>query len=303
MKSHGVIDLRKRKLGASARRFFFREAPERGGKQPSLRARRRRRKVLLATAFIAACAAILYGISFVSYLPEVTIQNVEIAGAKDVSPEALETFVLSKLTGSKYRFLSSANIFLYPQSEIERSLIENFPRVKSAKVARESLLSTTLRVAVEEREAFARWCSGEDCYLVGDNGFIFAPVGLNAEIKTAYVFRGAIDLAKSPVGQEYAPAHFSELLSLLERMEQAAFRIKDIAVENDQDFSLFLTRGYEVRASFGTDPSTLTKNLDLVLSSDPLRGKEAELEYIDLRFGNRVYFKMKGVQQEATNMR
>jgi hypothetical protein len=39
--------------------------------------------------------------------------------------------------------------------------------------------------------------------------------------------------------------------------------------------------------------------LELVLSSDALQGKEGQLEYIDLRFGDRVYYKLRG-QEEVT---
>ena len=42
------------------------------------------------------------------------------------------------------------------------------------------------------------------------------------------------------------------------------------------------------------------KNLQLVLSSGPLKGKDSELEYVDLRFNNRVYYKLKG-EVETSN--
>ena len=65
-------------------------------------------------------------------------------------------------------------------------------------------------------------------------------------------------------------------------------------LENETDISVPLADGYYIKASFGEDPSELTKNLALILSSDAIKGKIDELEYIDLRFGNRVYYKFKG---------
>ena len=44
----------------------------------------------------------------------------------------------------------------------------------------------------------------------------------------------------------------------------------------------------------------MVRNLQLVLSSNPLNGKASDLQYIDLRFGNRVYYKLKG-EAEATS--
>ena len=51
---------------------------------------------------------------------------------------------------------------------------------------------------------------------------------------------------------------------------------------------------------FGEDPTILVKNLTLILDSDALRGKENLLEYIDLRFGNRMYYKFSGVGAGAS---
>ena len=78
-------------------------------------------------------------------------------------------------------------------------------------------------------------------------------------------------------------------------------------MQNEQDFETRLsalsgsekTGGFAVRASFGNDGEAVVKNLQLVLSSDVLRGRESELEYVDLRFGNRVYYKLKGREQQS----
>ena len=43
----------------------------------------------------------------------------------------------------------------------------------------------------------------------------------------------------------------------------------------------------------GTNPASLVKDFKLVLSSDALKKDIDRLEYIDLRFGNKVYFKLK----------
>jgi hypothetical protein len=59
------------------------------------------------------------------------------------------------------------------------------------------------------------------------------------------------------------------------------------------------TDGFDLKVSFGADPATLVRNLRLVLASEALEGKEADIEYVDLRFGDRVFYKLKGKDQEA----
>ena len=62
-----------------------------------------------------------------------------------------------------------------------------------------------------------------------------------------------------------------------------------------------LADGYFVRASFGQDARALSQNLKLVTVTDPLKSKIKSLEYIDLRFGDRVYYKLVGTAENATS--
>ena len=67
-----------------------------------------------------------------------------------------------------------------------------------------------------------------------------------------------------------------------------------IVVKNDGDAELYL--GSRVNSSkiifkLNADIEKTAQNLGLVLESEELKGKIGTLKYIDLRFGNKVYFK------------
>ena len=89
-------------------------------------------------------------------------------------------------------------------------------------------------------------------------------------------------------------------MELLTELGQAGFTPLGVTVESDTDFSVPLREGFALKASFGESPDELVKNFQLVLASDALQGKESQLEYVDLRFGDRVYYKLLG-QDEATS--
>jgi cell division septal protein FtsQ len=182
---------------------------------------------------------------------------------------------------------------------------EYFSRVADVKVSRESLFATSVTVLVEERTSFARWCEANtealaSCYAMDGTGFVFAPIASTSPgFQTPYVFEGALSATSAPVGQQYLPSTFSALLALLERLGQAGYSPEHIVVEGAQDFSIHLARNFALRASFGMDIGSLIRNFELILSSEALRDREGELEYIDLRFGNRVYYKLKGSEQQS----
>ena len=287
------------------RSLSLRETP----KRPTLRTRRKRLRALAALALTVFLAGAAYGISFASYLPQVSIQDIAVGGVEEGRANLVYAYVETILFDGTHPFFSRANIFLYPRTEIERGVAEYFPRVESVRISRGSLLATTVVVSIQERETFARWCtvvpssftgSGSgSCYIMDRNGFIFAPAATtSASFNTAYVFRGGLSATSSPVGQTYLPGTFAGVLALLERLGQAGFTPLSISAESE-DFSVALAQGFELRASFGANVSALVRDLELVLSSETLRGKEGELEYVDLRFGNRVYYKLKGEAQQS----
>lgn len=318
MLSGSLIDLRpggprKRAQRSQLPLFRFRpfHEPESPKRPAPLRTRRRKARALVALGILILLAGMAYALSWASYLPQVSIGSISVVGAKDVSEELIRRHVEAVLDDGSRHVLSRSNIFFYPREVIEGAIEGFFPRIKSAHTSRSSFLSTTLTVAVEERQLFAKWCLSNQststslsarCYSMDEGGFMFAEIE-NATAQQShsshYVFHGGVD-SENPIGGIFAPGHLPGLLSLLELLGQAGFEAEGATIDGEQDLRVPFKEGFTVKASFGQDASTLTKNLELVLSSDALRNKEADIEYIDLRFENRVYYKLKGGEQQGT---
>jgi len=271
-----------------------------------LRARRRRVRALVALGILVVCGALFYAVSWASYLPQYNISSISVSGARSVSDELVVHTIELALDDGAYHIISRRNVFFYPREALQETLVSALPPVRSARITHPSFSSTEIHVALEEREPFARWCSEAEgpCYLMDEGGFIYAPMEnvdgtLFSTSSTQYVFTGRIASSTLPIGQSFIKAHLPGLVSLLKFLGQAGFAPRGAHVENDQDLSVRLQEGFILKASFGADAGTLVKNLELVLSSDVLEGKRAALEYIDLRFGNRVYYKLKGQEQQS----
>ncbi len=272
-----------------------------------LRARRRRVRIYLVLAALIFVAVLAWTISWVSYLPRFNIRNVSVSGTNAVPPNLIEAFVERELSPDSHPYLSPDNIFLFNTGRLSRDIAGFFPLVKSASVSRPSLFSTTLKVAIVERQPFALWCASaeSDCYQMDDSGFIFAQAPQDAtttiSAATSYIFYGGLATSSIPIGSVFAPAHLPGIVALLQMLSQANFAPQGATVEDDQDFSIPLQQGFYIKASFGEDAEALVNNLQLVLASDALVGKEGELEYVDLRFGDKVYFKLNGQTQTSTS--
>jgi cell division septal protein FtsQ len=301
MSSQRIVDLRKGK--SAPRREAPRVSARTPDRRPSLRDRRRKKRLLIIGSVIVAIALVGYGIRVVSYLPRFTVQDIHVTGAQKVPPEIVEQYLNSILNDGRFHFLSRRDILLYPKHALEMALAKNFPRIESAQISRASLLSNALSVSLTERRPFARWCQNptdapEQCYLLDEHGFIFADSSDASESpSTPYRFSGGIASA-APIGSVFAPGHLSGIVAMMKLLAAANMNATAASIQNDQDFFVTLDQGFYIKASYGEDATQLVRNLQLILNSDALRDKASQLDYIDLRFGNRVYYKLKG-QAEA----
>lgn len=324
MSSGKVIDLRGR---SAVRRpptgqqpLFPPRVPKEKRPMP-LRARRRRVRAIKALIVLLLLLGAAWGVSYVSYLPQFSVQSINVVGAQAVPRDLIENYAWTVINDGSHHFISRGNIFIYPRAVVENAIVGYFPRIKSASVSRSTYLSTALTIRIEERQPFALWCTStsrgagtteNSCYQMDDRGFIFAEVSGAGSVRagTQYIFEGGLPESSgaasttaattpetqsfNPIGKSFVPAHLPGLVTLLRLLGQAGFTPEGAGIESEQDFSVPLAEGFTLKASFGADASTLARNLQLVLSSDALQGKEDLLEYADLRFGDRVYYKLKG---------
>lgn len=130
-----------------------------------------------------------------------------------------------------------------------------------------------------------------------------------------YVFEGGLgtstvsaeatpDTPVNPIGHRFVGAHMPGIIKLLLMLSQAGYAPTGAQVTSMQDFNVPLSSsaddggsGFYIKASFGEDPASIVSNLQLVLSSDALAGKLDQIQYVDLRFGDRVYYKLRGAAE------
>lgn len=267
-----------------------------------MRVQRRRARIIGFGVLGSLLISVAFIASYASYLPQYSVRSVAVEGAQLVPANLIVDYTESLIYNGSHGFFSRANIFLYPKAIIEKDIPLEFPRIKSATVSRSSLLSNAITVTVVERQPFALWCEGVgNCYDMDQNGFIYAQDSANASTSENVTFSGGIATSSlaDPIGQTFAPSHALGLIAFLQQLAQSGFTPLGAQVQSDQDFSVPLSQGFAIYASFGEDAGTLVNNLQLVLSSDALAGQEQNLEYVDLRFGDKVYYKLKGQDETS----
>lgn len=273
-----------------------------------LKKRKRRvfiRKFLLCLfAFLAVLALLVY----ISRITIFNISSVEITGNKLIETETIKTVVEKEITGNYFWFFPKTNIALYPQNNIKNRLHDEFKRLKDINFSIESDgNSKILAVSLSEREALYTWC-GENlpeveikleeysCYFMDDGGYVFdqAP-HFSGEVY--FRFWGPL------AGFYFSTDVFGKVVAFKDFLLNMAIKPTSVYLKKDGDVEIYLSANIlppnAPKIIFKKDFNLekLSENLQAALNTEPLqsnfKNKYSSLLYVDLRYGNKVYYKFR----------
>lgn len=275
-----------------------------------LELKRRRRKVILKRSFFVGffLCIILVGASLFSHLDSFNISKTEIVGNKIIDTEIIQGIIDQELVGNYFWIFPKTNIFFYPKNKIKEELSIKIKRLENIILSikeREMLV-----VSVEERDPKYTWCgatipSGEEgnkpCYFLDQNGYIFdqAPY-FSGDIY--FKFYGLVNQTDDiPSGNFFFEPNFKNFILFKETLEDMELKPTALYLGKGGETKVFLSNesskstGPEIIFKTDSDFQQLAENLQTALSVEPLlsdfKKKYSTLLYIDLRFGNKVYYK------------
>src|SRR3989338_931762 len=159
--------------------------------------------------------------------------------------------------------------------------------IKSVDIDVSTLNNTVLKVTVFEREAKYLWCETEEkCYFMDGDGFIFdeAPY-FSGEVY--FRFYGSSN------------GDFVKLFPFKKIIEDMGLKPIGLSILENSNVEMFLSGKSKPKIIFNatSDFQKIAENLQAALATEPLRSdfknKYSSLLYLDLRYGNKVYFKFK----------
>ena len=264
--------------------------------------------------FVFLFAAIITLLAWLIRLPEVTVSESVISGNEITETKDIEGVIISHLEGSYLWLVPKRSTFFYPKRKIEKAINDEFPRIREVSVDKQNFI--TLVVNVVERKPFALWCGekyfkdGENlgnCYFVDEASYIYAKApDFSGNVFFKY-FGNLSQQSKykklAPLGASYmSEEDFSGIRPFIESFNDLGFIGASLSRIDGKDYELRTESGTII--IFGDDIrlSVLLDNMESILDSDAFReNSEAQIEYIDLRFGNKVYYKFVGEDEVAPN--
>lgn len=256
-----------------------------------------------ALFFCLGAVAVFLFLGLGARAERLNIKNIEVEGNQTVSTGAIENFATDYISGNYFFIFPKTNFIIYPKNGIRDALSAEFKGLKDIVVSLENI--DTLKITVSERIGEYVWCgeilpetgiNSEDvkCYFIDNSGFIF---------DEAPYFSGDVYFRffGTPKGGYFFRDIFQNLIFLKDYLVTLDLEPVKMFLKPDGDIEIYLvTSGGaspRILLSQDADLRQPAENLETALSTDPLRREFNErysaLEYIDLRFGNKVYYRFK----------
>lgn len=272
-----------------------------------LELKKKRRRFILSKILISifALLAIFAGLVYISRIPVLNIKSIEILGSRAIDIEMVRSIVEKEIAGDYLWFFPKTNLLFYPKKNIKKEISSQFRRLQDVNLKLDN--SKILYISLTEREGKYIWC-GEDlprngtelkdhaCSFMDADGYVFAEAPyFSGEIY--FKFYGPL------MDHYFSPDIFGKIIAFKDTLITLGIKPAFLYTKNDEDIEIYLASNTSLsnspkiilRKDFDLEKFSL--NLEAALNTEPLqsnfKNKYSSLEYIDLRFGNKVYYKFR----------
>lgn len=256
-----------------------------------MRARRRRRRVWVGVVAAAAVLVVLGAVVWLSHASFLRVTAVGVSGVQTVASSSVGAVVLGSLDGSYGYLFAKNNILLYPQDEIIETLRAKYPQFKVVEVRAQDF--STLAVSVVEREPKSLWCA-EACYFMDEDGTVYAPApSFSSPVYVSY--RGRATDGRLP--RQYLDKDTFHALSALVgaiAQKESGESVASVSVDYQGDVRLRLLSGFMLMFPLAEQGGDVFERYALARRSAPFKDHAlSDFEYLDLRFGDKLYYKLR----------
>jgi hypothetical protein len=249
----------------------------------------RKRKILKSKFFWFSLAALLagsgifYWLIFSSFFQ---IREIKVYGAEKVSVEDIRGLAEKKIS-RKILFFSTKSIFSADLNEISAAILKEFPRLAQVSIKRSFPDSLLLRAI--ERKPIGTYCWNQECFFLDKEGVIFEEA---LSGKKMPIFRIEARNSKAVLGEKILEKEkMTAALKIIQNLEEGLKIEPTELIFSPAKLTLKTSEGWNIYFDPAGDIDWQIIKLNVVLEKKIPPEKRKNLEYIELRFGDRAYLK------------
>jgi len=259
----------------------------------NLKKKKRKRTLIRSGILIGLFVLLIAGLSWAASLPRFQVKKVDAVGNTLVTASEIWQTIDEETQGKYLYLFPKKNFIFFPKRHVLAAVAAQFPIFDGAKIDLEGV--DTVRLRVTERKPVALWCQGAvheegDCYFVDEHAYIY---GVAPDFKgIVYVkYFGGIDF-QDPIGHLFLTRErFSALAEVLAGVDKLGLNPSKVSVKDYGDYEIVISNGGILLLNQKTDPDHLLINLETFLSQNKSTLTTHDIQYVDLRFGNKIFYK------------
>jgi cell division septal protein FtsQ len=262
------------------------------------------RNVLAKILAILFLGVAVYSFVFAGFLK---IDNIEVTGLETLDKEEVRSYVNEGLKGNYLEFIPKNNILFINKKVFKNKIKSEFKKIESITVKK--VFPSKVVLDIEERDLMLMLCSKGECFFVDKLGNAYARVDFDSEEVRQNKLVKLIDESGKDVhiGRRVLREDFLRYISSL---AQEIERVSHIEITKDyrsrslisEEVIVQTTKGWDIYLSSAFPAEKSARILKTFLNKQISLREASELEYVDLRSENKVFYRMKGdgaVEEES----
>ncbi|PIR57939.1 MAG: hypothetical protein COU71_01310 [Parcubacteria group bacterium CG10_big_fil_rev_8_21_14_0_10_38_31] len=258
----------------------------------SRKIKRKRLTLKLSLYLLAIICLFSVFVSFF-YIPKFKIKEIEINGISSDNKDKLSNKFSVVMVDKYLGIFPYNNIFIFPEGKLKADVLSEYPDIKE--IDFKNFFPGKVLTTASERDLFAVWCFKEgDCSFVDEDGFIFksAPVFYgNIFLKFFDERRGSSSDGLDKGKQALDKNDFDKLVDFINFTASKNILIYKIFIRDEGVYDLETILGWHILLNKENNPEEAFQNLRIILDSQIKEDYVDKIGYIDLRFGNKIFYK------------
>jgi len=248
--------------------------------------------VLFASGFLGTAVYALF------FSPLLRVKSVAVDGLESLDRRSIINVASGVMDQKHFNILDGSNLILASRSRIEEALLGRFKKIESVKINKR--FPDKLSISVQERGSALVFCNGSGCYVIDRNGQAYA----QADFQSNELDERELVILRDLSQRNIAMADVSVETGLADFLKKVKNRLDgDLSIGTKQEWSTpalisgdlraETAEGWKIYFNYAIGADKEIEMLKTVLDNSLGKVSRADLEYIDLRLDNKVYYKLK----------
>ncbi len=251
-------------------------------------------------------AVSIYSFIFSDFLE---ITEIKVINDGTIAPEDISREISREIDGKYFKIISKRNFIFFNSGNIEKKLKNDFKKIKAISIDRN--FPNKINIKIQERNLILSLCSKGECYFIDERGYAYEKMSSDL----SFINRSETIELIDESGKEIFENEYVLLPSYIEFIVAIADVLKkdtDVEILNEyrtksrisEELIVQTKKGWDIYFNAKVPIEKSIQTLKTLLNRHLLLRDLHELEYIDLRSENKVFYRMKGgITQEEEELK